>query len=148
MQDYDRNVLEKYKIDVSSTRKVRGAVLCDTSRGVFLLKEVSAPAGRIPALCELYAHLIEHGYEGVDSIEPNEDGEFVTAFEDGKRYMLRRWFAGRECDFRKPAELLEASGNLAKLHIIMRVRLSQSARAERLCEEYGRHDREIGRAHV
>ncbi|MCI8319622.1 MAG: CotS family spore coat protein [Dorea sp.] len=143
MQDYDRNVLEKYKIDVSSTRKVRGAVLCDTSRGVFLLKEVSAPAGRIPALCELYAHLIEHGYEGVDSIEPNEDGEFVTAFEDGKRYMLRRWFAGRECDFRKPAELLEASGNLAKLHIIMRVRLSQSARAERLCEEYGRHDREL-----
>ena len=84
MQDYDRNVLEKYKIDVSSTRKVRGAVLCDTSRGVFLLKEVSAPAGRIPALCELYAHLIEHCNEGVDSIEPNEDGEFVTAFEDGK----------------------------------------------------------------
>ena len=125
MQDYDRNILEKYKIDVNSTRKVRGAVLCDTGQGLFLLKEVSAPAGRILSLCELYAHLAEHGYEGVDYIEPNEDGEYITSFEDGKKYMLRRWFKGRECDFKKPAELLEVSGNLAKLHMIMRVKLSQ-----------------------
>ena len=47
MQDYDRNILEKYEIDVNSTRKVRGAVLCDTAQGVFLLKEVSAPSGRM-----------------------------------------------------------------------------------------------------
>ena len=143
MQEYDKNILEKYNIDVSSTRKVRGDVLCDTSRGVFLLKEVSAPAGRIPSLCGLYAHLMEHGFEGVDYIEPNEDGEYVTACEDGKKYMLRRWFRGRECDLRKPAELLEASGNLAKLHVIMRVKLSQGAKAERLEKEYERHDREL-----
>ncbi|MCI9169016.1 MAG: CotS family spore coat protein [Dorea sp.] len=143
MQDYDRNILEKYNIDVNSTRKVRGAVLCDTSRGVFLLKEVSAPAGRILSLCELYAHLMEHGYDGVDYIEPNADGDYITDFEDGKKYMLRRWFRGRECDLKKPAELLEASGNLAKLHMIMRVKLSQGTKTERLCQEYERHDREL-----
>lgn len=143
MQDYDKSILEKYKIDINSTRKVRGAVLCDTSKGLFLLKEVTAPAGRILSLCELYAHLSEHGYESVDYIEPNEDGEYVTAFEDGKRYMLRRWFKGRECDLRKPAELLEASGNLAKLHTIMRVNLSQTARTEKLSHVYERHDREL-----
>ena len=57
--------------------------------------------------------------------------------------MLRRWFRGRECDLRKPAELLEASGNLAKLHMIMRVKLSHGAKAERLEKEYERHDREL-----
>ena len=77
MQEYDKNILEKYNIDVSSTRKVRGAVLCDTSRGVFLLKEVSAPAGRIPSLCGLYAHLMEHGFEGVDYIEPMRTGSML-----------------------------------------------------------------------
>ena len=143
MQDYDRNILEKYKIDINSTRKVRGAVLCDTSRGLFLLKEVSAPTGRILSLCDLYAHLAKHGYESVDYIEPNEEGEFVTTFEDGKNYMLRRWFKGRECDFRKPAELLAASGNLAKLHMIMRVKLTQETKAEPLLHEYERHDREL-----
>lgn len=143
MQDYDRNILEKYNIDINSTRKVRGAVLCDTGRGVFLLKEVTAPAGRILSLCELYDHLMERGYDGVDYIEPNEDGEYVTDFEDGKKYMLRRWFRGRECDLRKPAELLEASGNLAKLHMLMRVKLSHGTKAERLHQEYERHDREL-----
>ena len=36
-----------------------------------------------------------------------------------------------------------ASGNLAKLHVIMRVKLSQGAKAERLEKEYERHDREL-----
>lgn len=143
MQDYDRNVLEKYKIDVSSTRRVRGAVLCDTVQGLFLLKEVSAPAGRIPALDELYTHLIEHGYDSVDYIVPNEDGECVTELEDGKKYMLRRWFSGRECDIKRPAELLESAGNLAKLHEIMKVKLSIPPSGEKLKEEYERHDREL-----
>lgn len=143
MQDYDRNILEKYEIDVNSTRKVRGAVLCDTAQGVFLLKEVSAPSGRLLALCELYAHLEEYGPCNTDSIMPNRENELVTVREDGKKYMLRRWFLGRECDFKKPPELLEASGNLAKLHAAMRVSLPSQTRAERLEKEYERHDREL-----
>ena len=40
MQEYELNVLEQYNIEVSGTRKTRGAVLCDTDRGMMLLKEV------------------------------------------------------------------------------------------------------------
>ena len=39
MQEFEQKILEQYDIEVSSTRKVRGAVLCDTNRGWFLLKE-------------------------------------------------------------------------------------------------------------
>lgn len=143
MQEYEKDILEKYRIGINSTRKIRGAVLCDTSQGLFLLKEVTAPAGRIPALCELYTHLIEQGYSGVDDVVPNEEGDCVTAAENGRQYMLRRWYRGRECDLRKPSELLEASGNLAKLHAMMRVELSAEPAAEPLEREYERHDREL-----
>lgn len=143
MQDYEKNILEKYEIDASSTRKVRGAVLCDTVQGVFLLKEVSAPSGRLLALCELYSHLERQGYGNVDSIVPNREGEPVTVCEDGKKYMLRRWFSGRECDLKKPAELLESAGNLAKLHTVMRVKLPAASPVRKLGAEYDRHDREL-----
>ena len=143
MQEYERNILEQYKIDADSTRKVRGAVLCDTKQGLFLLKEVSVPDSRISALCELYAHLSEHGYRGLDALVPNESGEYVTASEDGKRYMLRRWFYARECDIKRPGELLEATGNLAKLHESMKKELSTISMTESLGEEYERHSREL-----
>ena len=42
MQDYDRNILEKYKIDINSTRKVRGAVLCDKPGAVSFKRSVGA----------------------------------------------------------------------------------------------------------
>lgn len=143
MQDYERSVLEKYKIDISSTRKVRGAVLCDSAQGVFLLKEVSALAGRVPVLSELYRRLISQGYEGVDYVVCNEDGECVTVQEDGRKYMLKKWFVGRECDLRKPEELLEASGNLAKLHGLLKMDMEGIPAAQKLDQEYERHNREL-----
>ena len=143
MQEYEKNILERYKIDTCSTRKVRGAVLCDTDQGLFLLSEVFAPRSRILALCELYDHLERQGYNGLDRPVPNAEGEYITILEDVKKYVMRQWFRSRECDFRKPSELLEAAGNLAKLHMIMRVKISSVPVAEHLEKEYQRHDREL-----
>ena len=55
MQDYERdNILEQYEIVVNSTRKTRGAILCSTDKGVFLMREVGVSEKRLPALIELY----------------------------------------------------------------------------------------------
>ena len=35
MQEFEQKILEQYDIEVNSTRKVRGAVLCETNKGVF-----------------------------------------------------------------------------------------------------------------
>ena len=51
MQEFEQKILEQYDIEVSSTRKVRGAVLCETNKGLFLLKEITTSEKRIPALC-------------------------------------------------------------------------------------------------
>lgn len=144
MQEYELSVLDQYNIDVTGTRKTRGAVLCDASQGLFLLKEVSVAESRIPVLSELYEYLAQQGYENTDRIVPNKEGNYVSCLEDGGKYILKRWFAGRECDVRKPGELLEASGNLAKLHMLMQKELTANVLpAEHMKNEYMRHNREL-----
>ena len=58
--------------------------------------------------------------------------------------MLRRMPPGRECDVRRAAELFEASGNLAKIHLLMRKKIMENvSEAENLEEGYIRHNREL-----
>ena len=38
MQEFEQKILEQYDIEVNSTRKVRGAVLCETNKGVIPFK--------------------------------------------------------------------------------------------------------------
>lgn len=144
MQEYEVNVLDQYNIEVTNTRKTRGAILCETSKDLLLLRTVGGSEKRIPALCELYGYLQEKGYTWADRIIPNKQEECVSVAEDGNKYILKQWFNGRECDFRKPGELLEAAGNLAKLHILMRGELhNHVGEATPLKEEYVRHNREL-----
>ena len=120
MQEFEQKILEQYDIEVNSTRKVRGAVLCETNKGVFLLKEVTTSEKRIPALCELYTWLYEQGEHQIDYMVANRNGEYISSLDNGDRYMLKKWYAGHECDIKKTREILEAAGNLAKLHTVMR----------------------------
>ncbi len=144
MQEYERYVLEQYDIDVNSTHKIRGAVLCETDQGPFLLRETTTAPARLQALGRLYEDLRRQGYLNVDAVIQNREGEYVTVLEDGGRYLLKRWFQGRECDLRRPAEILSASGNLAKLHLLLRGGNREVLpAAESLEEEYRRHDREL-----
>ena len=49
----------------------------------------------------------------------NRNGEYISSLDNGDRYMLKKWYAGRECDIKKTRGIL-AAGNLAKLHTVMR----------------------------
>ena len=58
--------------------------------------------------------------------------------------MLRRMPPGRECDVRRAAELFEAAGNLAKIHLLMKKKIMENvSEAENLEEGYIRHNREL-----
>ena len=110
MQDYERdNILEQYEIAVNSTRKTRGAILCSTDKGVFLMREVGVSEKRLPALIELYEYFMDYGYQTIDMPVKNREGDYVTKGFDGSIYMLRRMPPGRECDVRRAAELFEAA---------------------------------------
>ena len=74
MQDYELKILEKYPVEVKSTRKTRGAFFCDTDKGLLLLKEAGTLKKRVPALYKLHGHLQEQGYEFVDQFVLNKEG--------------------------------------------------------------------------
>lgn len=150
MKDYGISVLEQYQVDVYATRRIRGAVLCDTDKGLFLLKEAHTDKSRLSVLTALYRRLNDSGFNLVDMPLANKEGEYVSVAEDGTAYMVKRWFQGRECDVRKESELLEGTRHLARLHLVMEMpelkaeeKIRAVQRNETLEEEYIRHNREL-----
>ena len=120
MQDYERdNILEQYEIAVNSTWKTRVLFYAAQIRVCFLMRGRGIEK-RLPALIELYEYFMDYGYQTIDMPVKNREGDYVTKGFDGSIYMLRRMPPGRECDVRRAAELFEATGNLAKIHLLMR----------------------------
>ncbi len=144
MQDYELKILEKYQLSINGTRKTRGAFFCDTDEGVFLLKEAAMSEKKIPALYKLCENLKDRGFERIDQLVANVDGEYFSTSEDGKKYVLKYWFRGRECDIRKSKELMDGARNLAKLHCSMELPDEiYVPRSLPLKEEYLSHNREL-----
>ena len=144
MRDCGISVLEQYELDVYSTRRIRGAVLCDTDRGLFLLKEVPRAAARFPVLEEVYRKLQENGLTMTDIPLKNREGALVSCAADGTSYMVKKWFQGRECDVRRESELKEASRQLARIHQALHFGAEwMPAGPPPLAEEFERHSREL-----
>ena len=49
MNDWGMSVLSQYPVTVRTTRKVRGALLCDTKEGLYLLSEYRGKQARLEA---------------------------------------------------------------------------------------------------
>lgn len=144
MQDYELSILEQYPIIVKSTRKTRGAFFCDTDQGFLLLRESGMSKRRILAVQKLCSHLEEEGYARTDQLIPNQTGEYVSTSEEGRNYILKRWFRGRECDIRKGKELLEGTANLAHLHRFMtEIPEGENAAKCSIRDEYARHNQQL-----
>lgn len=149
MREQDIQVLEQYDIDVNSTRKTRGAVLCDTKQGLMLLKKLDVSKNRIPVLCKLCTHLRDQGFGPIDEIVENRDQNPISEAADGECYILKRWFVGKECDIKRETETLEAVRNLAKLHVTLRnIELDEEEIlfthvGEDMQSMYQRHNREM-----
>lgn len=150
MKDHELQVLEQYDMNVNSTRKTRGAVLCETSAGLLLLKKLATSPKRIPILERIHMHLRENGYERIDAFVKNKDMEIISQTEDGEKFVLKHWYSGRECDIRREDEILAGVRNLAVLHKILRkVELDVEEeglpilKSEDLKSVYQRHNREM-----
>ncbi len=142
MRDYEQEILEQYHIEADNIRKVRGAVLCETKEGVFLLRESRFSDERLSVLYELGEKLARAGYL-VDQMILNKEGQYQTKIEDVGMFVLKKWFYARECDMRREYELKEAVKHLAKLHGSMQMEPAEKFAMEDLEEEYTRHNREL-----
>ena len=144
MKDDELKILEQYDIDVRNTRKVRGAILCDTARGPFLLREMQFSERRMHTLDRLINRLREQDITNIDWILKDKEERLFVMAEDGTNYFLTKWFHGRECDIHREGDLLEAVRNLTRIHAAMEgFHMEGVQEGEDLEREYFRHNREL-----
>lgn len=144
MKEKELEILQQYDIDVKGTRKIRGAILCDTNQGLFLLKEMQCSEKRIPVLYELQVHLLQEGYKNIDLLKKNKEDMLFSVSEEGQKYIVKRWFHGKECDNKREIDIMEGVRNLALLHRIMKKRFETDLTPkEDMEKEFLRHNREM-----
>ena len=146
MNDRAVNLLEQYEIEVNRTWKGRGAILCDSNKGLLILKEYCGPADKVEFQDYLLKHINESGDVRVESILRTKEDEFIVYDQDRVAYIVKTYCDGRECNHRDIEECRQAVSVLAKLH-----RVSDLSGCDILSEqpvyradkEYEKHNREL-----
>lgn len=155
MNDWGLSVLSQYPIAVRSTRKVRGALLCDTDTGLYLLQRYSGRPQRLETEYRLLDYLSQKGGCMTDSLVRSSQEELLVRNEEDTGYVLKRWYPWTECNASSSTDVCQAVSVLARLHILMRNFTGLSAEdseglvssREQLSLEalYDKHNRELRR---
>lgn len=145
MNDRGASVLEQYELEVRQISRGRGALLCDTDKGLKLLKEYKGSGRRAEMLLQVLEHVQQH-FSYVDQYAVNKQGGVVTQDKDGRNYIVKDWYEGRECDVRDTDEVCRAVAALALLHKAFQVSPEDCEfhfRQEGMEQEWMRHNREL-----
>lgn len=151
MNDRNTEVLGQYDLEITSFRRGRGAWVCETDKGLKLLREYKGTVKRLEFEEEVLRVLRESGHCLVDQYIRNREQEILSVAEDGNRFIVKDWYADRECNIRDEDEMIEAVSQIARLHKTLRkVKLKEewnlgSILAEPMAEEMERHNRELKR---
>lgn len=119
MEDKYEEILAQYPMQYKSKRRVRGAVLLETEDGLRLLRSYNGHRNHLATEEQMKQHLIAQGYPYVDLAVANDQGELLTRDGSGGLWIMRRWYAGRECDIRDIREICQAAAHLGKLHQLL-----------------------------
>lgn len=117
MNDRAVGLLEQYDIEVQRTRKGRGAILCETDKGLLIFKEYAGNPRHLKLQELLLKKVEEKGLVSAEQLLANKEGELFVRDNDGVRYLLKTYRDGRECNIRDRGECMEAMKLLAGLHL-------------------------------
>lgn len=149
-------VLEKQQFEIEKFYKGRGILICETTQGLFALKEFHGQMSKAEYLYQMGQFLKDRNIS-CDYMMKNQDGILLTEGVDGVRYSFHRWVKGRECDTRSRLDIVMTVSFLAKFHEVgsgtgiffpdtKQGNLEKAAPGtESLYEECLRHDRELRR---
>lgn len=140
------SLLEQYELTVNRTWKGRGAILCDTDRGLKIFMEYPYPREKIILQDALLTHIREAGTTRAESIVRNKENELLCVDTDQTAYVLKDYFTGQECSVRDLQDCRRAVVRLAKLHRLMYLPAycaQNEVRAFSLSREFEKHTREL-----
>ena len=86
----------------------------------------------------------------MDILYGTKEGELYSKDYAGNKYILKKYFGGRECDIKKNSDIISAVETLAKIHNLTSNIKDEELRgydivSPSLIEQYGKHNREMKR---
>ena len=148
MEDKLEEVLKQYPCEVRTRRRTRGAFLLETDQGLRLLKEYSVSQARIEFEERIKQLLGQQGGLLVDHTYKNNREEYFTKDNYRNNWVMRRWYAGNECDIRDQRCVLRCASYLGRLHALMQLGNEEGEsyiRKESVQQEMERHNKELKR---
>ncbi|WP_124068131.1 spore coat protein CotS [Clostridium sp. E02] len=152
MNEKYTEVLSQYELEILDVKRGRGAWLCETNRGLKLLREYKGTIKRLEFEDQVFSQLEESGHLNVDRYVRNQQGEILSSAEDGTRWIVKDWFSDRECNLKDSKEVLCAIERIALLHkIFQSIEFKDewdlgSILVQQPAQEMERHNRELIRA--
>ncbi len=143
MYDYGLSVMEQYGLTVKNSYRGRGALMCQTNDGFYILRPFNGSRKRLEKQQELLGMLHEEEGLLVDAAICTREGELVSTDSEGNSYVLRFWYEGKECDTRTQEDVLRSVEGLAQLHKAMHMPVIEDYVEEGLDTVYVRHNREL-----
>ena len=146
MNDRAVSLFDNYEIEVNRTWKGRGAILCDSDRGLLILKEYFGPADKIYFQDFLLKKISENGFPMVEQILHTGEDALIVYDQDRLPYIVKTYFEGRECNQRDLQECKDAVTTLARLHKAADLTECEELEKQavfRIENEYDKHNREL-----
>lgn len=119
MNEKSLDVLRQYDLNVYRVARGRGGMVLNTDNGIKLFLECARPDKYYEREDLLTQAVADNGFKGIDTYIRNTQGSLVTPDDEGRRFVLKDWFDGRECNVKDLSDISNAVKTLGKLHTIM-----------------------------
>lgn len=120
MNDRIVNILEQYDVTVLRTWKGRSAILCETDKGLKIIREYTGPVEKLCVLEAIGNEMREAGFLS-DCILRNKEGELYVRDRDQAAYIVKDYYEGRECLVSDVSDCVRAVKQLAQIHTCLHV---------------------------
>jgi CotS family spore coat protein len=146
VSDKELGIWEKYDFNIIRTYKGRQSIICETDKGLKLVKELNCHSQKIEFQNQVKNLLKDSDVYHIDCFVPNMEGEIVTKDKDETAYVMKDWYDGREIDVKNRNEILLAVKVLALLHskmVFEEGEVAPNHRYEDLAVEFEKHNQEL-----
>lgn len=115
MREYNPQIMKAFGLKAKNVKKAFGSHVCDTNKGLKLLKSINMPVERLLFIHSAKEHLYTQGFSNIDRYMVTDHG--LPYFEYNKTiYVVKDWVEGEECDFSDEESVKWATENLACMH--------------------------------
>ena len=115
MKEFSASVLEPFGLRAKRVTRAYGAFICDTNRGVMLVKETTLPVEVLWFAHDVKEHLAYRGFGCTDRYQVSSDGQIQTE-QSGEVYTVRRWMRAEEAKLTEKECALRMAALLGQMH--------------------------------